>query len=98
MIKATIFFTAMGVLCFGLDLLVTPPTPIGGLGLCNISQRVFPVLQPAVERHISPWIWGALLQPIFVRPVTFLFFVLAFICAVLAGIFYLFNRPSVGRQ
>lgn len=97
MIKATIFFTAMGVLCFGLDLLVTPLPPLGGWAYA-IFPEGFPVLQPAVERHISPWIWGALLQPIFVRPVTFLFFVLAFICAMLAGIFYLFNRPNVGRQ
>ncbi len=97
MIKLTILFMALGLISYGVDMLVTPLPPLGSWAYALFPES-FPILQPAIERHVSPWVWRALLQPIFVSPITFLFLVLAAISAIIAGLITLLNRRNAGPR
>jgi hypothetical protein len=97
MIKLTILFMALGLISYGVDMFVMPLPPFGSWAYALFPES-FPILQPAIERHVSPWVWRALLQPIFVSPITFLFLVLAAISAIIAGLIALLNRRNAGPQ
>jgi hypothetical protein len=42
-------------------------TPLGKVWQ-NFNQNSLLLLQPAVERHVAPWVWQILIQPVLERP------------------------------
>ena len=42
-------------------------TPLGQVWR-NFNQNSLLLLQPAIERHVAPWAWQILIQPVLERP------------------------------
>jgi hypothetical protein len=42
-------------------------TPLGELWF-DLDKNSLLLLQPAIERHLHPWLWGGIVQPLLERP------------------------------
>ncbi len=48
-----------------------------------INQDSALLVQPAIERHVAPWLWNYIVEPIWLAPAALVFFVLGLILAFL---------------
>ncbi|HET6238787.1 MAG TPA: hypothetical protein VFE41_28090 [Acetobacteraceae bacterium] len=64
--------------------LLGPPGMPLGQALLAIDHRVLDVLQSAVERAITPWLWSEVILPVLIRPAWLLPAGLGLICAGLS--------------
>jgi hypothetical protein len=82
-------FLALGIgfLCWALIPMLQggkfDPDPLGKVWF-TIHPGSLQILQPAIERHVAPWLWSDIVQPVLVTPAYVDFLVLG---AVLALIF-----------
>jgi hypothetical protein len=50
-------------------------TPLGDVAF-TLFPRSFPILEPAITRHVHPWLWDPLLLNVFLLPASVVGFVL----------------------
>jgi hypothetical protein len=58
----------------------------------NIHQNSLSLLQPAVEQHVSPWLWNAVIMTVLEQPVWLVF-------GIIGGLLILLGRkkkPLIG--
>jgi hypothetical protein len=61
-------------------------TPLGGLAFW-LFPRAFPILEPAVTRHVHPLLWDPVLLNLFLLPAVVVLF-------VLGGVLMALGRPA----
>ncbi|HTU52975.1 MAG TPA: hypothetical protein VMF62_03285 [Acetobacteraceae bacterium] len=62
-ICAAVLFVA----AFALATLEPPDLPLGSL-LYSLDAGFLNLLQAAIQRHLTPWLWDRVLVPILIRP------------------------------
>ena len=54
------------------------PEPLGKIW-SDVHQESLLLLQPAIERHIAPWLWSSIIQPILEAPAFVVFLIVGLI-------------------
>lgn len=65
-------------------------TPLGTTAFWLFPSK-FPILQPAIERHVHPWLWDPVLVDLFLLPTAL---VLGVLGVVIFGLSLRRERPS----
>jgi hypothetical protein len=55
------------VAAFALATLEPPDLPLGSL-LYSLDAGFLNLLQAAIQRHLTPWLWDRVLVPVLIRP------------------------------
>lgn len=78
-----LLIAALGFLSLGVDVFIQDLPPLGA-HLYFLFPDHFPIWQPAIERHLTPWLWSSIIQPVLERPFWMLLLIIAVLVEIVA--------------